>query len=328
MGEGPRLCVQRQHLIKGAAAGAHMHVMQFLHEEGCAWDSDVCAAAARYGHLTTLKWLHDQGCPWDPVYITDYAAASGSIEMLLYLQQQGLQFDEDTMSGAAGQGHLAVCQFLAGEGCTWSEYAAECAASSGHLSTLRWLHESGCPWESTTICAEAACSGILELLQYVMQQGGILSGEVMNAAEGRGYLSMCAFLHTEQCPWDTSTCKTAAEGGYVDTLRWLHEQGCPWDLHEIRAAAAMSGQIAVLTYLQDIEPAASAAELTELLTKAGAFSQLAADNGARYNGQFAAAKWLRQQGAEWPAVLKWGTLQWAGRVLQWARDEGCKSPTS
>eukprot|EP00953_Heterococcus_sp_UTEX-ZZ885_P017511 9799-Heterococcus_DN1.PRE.1 len=44
--------------------------------------------------------------------------------------------------------------------------------------------------------------------------------------------------------------------------------------------------------------------------------------------RLAAAKWLRQQGAEWPAVLKYESRAWNTDVVQWARDEGCTSPTT
>jgi hypothetical protein len=41
-------------------------------------------------------------------------------------------------------------------------------------------------------------------------------------------------------------------------------------------------------------------------------------NAAGANSKLAAAKWLRQQGAEWPAVINW-----CGCSLDWAGSEGC-----
>jgi hypothetical protein len=66
--------------------------------------------------------------------------------------------------------------------------------------------------------------------------------------------------------------------------------------------------------MQSKQPAASAAQLTDLLNVAGAYNQLTI------------ARWLRRQGAEWPAVLGHDDLPWRTDVLQWARDEGCASP--
>jgi hypothetical protein len=51
-------------------------------------------------------------------------------------------------------------------------------------------------------------------------------------------------------------------------------------------------------------------------------------NAAGSHGHLAAAQWLRQQGAAWPAVLRVNRdYWWSGAVLAWARAEGCTSPT-
>ena len=54
--------------------------------------------------------------------------------------------------------------------------------------------------------------------------------------------------------------------------------------------------------------------LTVMLYEAGRFNQLAA------------AKWLREQGAEWPTVYKKG--RWSGVLLEWAIAEGFEPPTN
>jgi hypothetical protein len=90
--------------------------------------------------------------------------------------------------------------------------------------------------------------------------------------------------------------------------------------------AAFGGSVAVLQYLleqqqqqqQQQQRAPSAQQLTLMLNAAGA------------NDQLAAARLLRDRGAEWPAVLKLrigGTNKhWAGTTLEWARQQGCRSP--
>jgi hypothetical protein len=53
------------------------------------------------------------------------------------------------------------------------------------------------------------------------------------------------------------------------------------------------------------------------------------DNQNLVNRSFALAgcKWLRQHGAEWPAVLQNGSgTQWLDAAVQWARSEGCTAP--
>ena len=42
-----------------------MPALQYLHENGCPWDSNTCLYAADNGDLPVLKYLHENGCPWD-----------------------------------------------------------------------------------------------------------------------------------------------------------------------------------------------------------------------------------------------------------------------
>jgi Ankyrin repeats (3 copies) len=219
------------------------------------------------------------------------------------------------MAGAAETGHLAVCQFLVAEQCQCDAEAFEQAAALGHTEIVRFLHESGHSWDHTTICMRAAQSGSIELLQFLKPQGCVFTAEIISTAAALGHLQTCQFLRAEQCPWDDSTCRCAAQNGHVDVLRWLHEQGCPWNVEAVRMVAASTGQVCVIMYMAGVEPAASAAQLTGLMQCAAA------------NHSLPVAKWLRQQGAEWPAVLKFGSLPWSADALQWARDEGCTSPT-
>jgi hypothetical protein len=296
-----------------AAACAHQHVLQFLRDEGCEWNWAACSAAARHGHLAILKWLHEQGCPWKQKQICCDAAESGSMEILLYLRDQGCEYNAHTLTGAAAQGHLALCEYLVAEQCPSNTMACDHAADGGYLEIVRFLHESGCPWSEQSICNAAAGRGSIEMLQYLLQKDCFLSERVMSAAAQRGHLHMCQYLYAEQCPWDTMACHSAACFGQLSTLRWLREHGCPCEVPAMRAAAAFFGYLPVLEYLAGVEPAASTAQLTEMLNDAGMYNWLSI------------AQWLRQQGAEWPAVLGLGHA-WKGKALQWARDEGCTSP--
>jgi Ankyrin repeats (many copies) len=141
----------------------------------------------------------------------------------------------------------------------------------------------------------------------------------MRVAADRGYLQLCKYLRAEGCAWDTMVCFMAAEKCHLDTLHWLHESGCPWNYRPICREAAVQGHIDVLTYMQQQPESAQwwrAAFLTEMLQHAGR------------NNQLAAAKWLRERGAQWPDCLRlYSTSRsWSGDVLAWARAEGCTAP--
>jgi hypothetical protein len=124
---------------------------------------------------------------------------------------------------------------------------------------------------------------------------------------------MCAFLHAEHCPWNTTTCALAASNGHCSTLRWLREHGCPWLAASIALAAAEGGSVDVMAYLQQQGIVRKGGLLTQMLNVAGAYNQLAA------------AEWLRALGAEWPVPLCWDR-QRSADTLQWIRAEGCTTP--
>ena len=56
-----------------AAANGHLPALQYLHENGCPWNSGHVLLRSRCGHLPALKYLHENGCPWD--WDTCYYAA-------------------------------------------------------------------------------------------------------------------------------------------------------------------------------------------------------------------------------------------------------------
>ncbi len=50
---------------KHAAANGYIHVQKWAHENGCPWNADTCAEAARCDRLAVLKWARAHDCPWD-----------------------------------------------------------------------------------------------------------------------------------------------------------------------------------------------------------------------------------------------------------------------
>ena len=40
-------------------------MLQYMHENGCPWDSNTCTAAAKANSLRCLQYAHEHGCAWD-----------------------------------------------------------------------------------------------------------------------------------------------------------------------------------------------------------------------------------------------------------------------
>jgi hypothetical protein len=247
-----------------------------------------------------------------------YAAGRyGTWATLVAARKLGMAFTDYTMFGAAECNQLPVLQLLHAQGCPWDADVADAAARRGAYEMLRWLREHGCEWNPEGILDAAATSGNIKLAAWVIRQPGVVRDDelAMAAAGAWGHTSMCAYLHAEGCLWSHMVCLMAAIRGHAETLQWLLEHGCPVHADLVCSKAAESGSVKVMLYLQQRGFLSTPAVLTNMLNAAGAHNKLAA------------AQWLRQQGAEWPLVLKHWSTSWSGDTPVWARAQGCTSPT-
>jgi hypothetical protein len=216
-----------------------------------------------------------------------------------------------------------VLQYLLDEGCPWHLEMCDQAAEAGDLQQLQWLYEHGGVLNSTT--AERAAEGgsvrILEWLQQ-QQQGVQFSIVLMLKAAESDNLQLCKWLHAAECPMDEYAYYHAAERCNLELLDWLFDIGCPYNVEDLcyfAMCSVDSKTIPVLQWLQQHNIFDSAATLTLALNYAGAG-----------NTNLAATQWLRQQGAECPAVLcsehQANPVPWRDDTLEWARAEGCTAP--
>jgi hypothetical protein len=127
----------------------------------------------------------------------------------------------------------------------------ECAAKNGHISMIKWtigiakFHFDRYWWKHrTSICAAAAKSGKLEVLQWLHVEGFAWSATTCAAAASTGNLQMLKFARDHGCAWDTATFCNAASNGSVAILNYAHENQCPWsDL--VCTSAIRSSQLEV-----------------------------------------------------------------------------------
>jgi hypothetical protein len=200
---------------------------------------------------------------------------------------------------AACSGSVDMLVWLADLACTFTQHASEGAARAGHVHVVEWLRTHEHPWDGSALCDIAATTGNVQMLQYLKEHAAF-SSDTLAAAAGAGQVHVCEFLLSERCPSNHRACASAAAFGHCSTLRWLREHGYPWISGPMYRLAALSGRVDVLAYVLESEPLScaypGAAQLTQLLNAVGAFHHLAA------------AKWLRQHGAEWPAVLHYNQM--------------------
>jgi hypothetical protein len=86
----------------------------------------------------TVPYLDTSAC--------DQAAATGQLELLQQLYQQGAPWCADTSRVAATAGHLTIIQYLHEHGCPWDEDACYGAEKGDHMNVLQYMSTHEHPW--------------------------------------------------------------------------------------------------------------------------------------------------------------------------------------
>jgi hypothetical protein len=217
-----------------AARSGNISMLNWLRtEEVCEFDHYTCIGAAEGGHLAALKYLRSEGCVWNAEYIACDAAVGGSIEVVEWLRQQpGIHMNADVMAAAAGTGRVAMCQYLRSVGCEWNASVCNAAAAYGEVNMLRWLRERGCPCDVGEVCTTAARFGVSRIFDYVLEQGDVLSAELLtealNCAGVHSHLQSAQWLRAHGAQWpavlgDDDDYPTQWSG---ESLAWARAQGC------------------------------------------------------------------------------------------------------
>jgi hypothetical protein len=293
-----------------AGRRASIEILTLAHDYGMPYSHQVMVGAIESGSINTLQWSHNkQGCAITAV-LSCFAAASGHIYVLNWLLPfPECVFDSMTSLNAARGGHLHVPKYLSAKGCAMDVKSCAAAARLGALDLLKWFDEVGINWNHQGVFTAAATSGSIELILWLTETGAVFDVEAMIAAAEYGYLNICKHLHAQGCYWDSRVTNAAKT---LEILKWLHENGCPWDVD----------MMLLMTFDEHIrkyviaESGTSVSKLSELLNIAGI--EMNSYIGAR----------LRAEGAKWPNILKYGQTVWKPEMIEWARSQGCVSPTS
>ncbi|KAG5176013.1 hypothetical protein JKP88DRAFT_336834 [Tribonema minus] len=108
----------------GAAAGGHVALLRWAHEQRLYWTASACNAAALGGHLEALKYARANGCNWS-FQTFGFAARGGHIAVLRWMHAQGLKWGHHATGEAAKHGQVAAWKWLVRHGCPWHGYSFE-----------------------------------------------------------------------------------------------------------------------------------------------------------------------------------------------------------
>jgi hypothetical protein len=140
-------CPWDTRVFNAAAARGDIALCAYLRSEQCPWTEKTCDKAILKGHVSTLSWLREHGCPWNLGMSHLYAAQGGSIDMMVYVQQQRVVFTAQMLTHmlkiAGVHNKLAAAKWLRHEGAAWpNELSYWRQPWSGDV--LEWARAEGC----------------------------------------------------------------------------------------------------------------------------------------------------------------------------------------
>jgi hypothetical protein len=259
-------------------------------------------AAGRFADKRTLLWAKRNGLPWT-ADICEGAAIEGRTDMLLWLHEE--------------------------QGCPWEELRIfKAAFNSSDTATLDWLCKTDAELERFQTAlqeeddgwwAEPSLNRSVHALAWLQQHEmlTIAAARRLNIAAALAGQTACVKYLYRIHPSCRVSAHYAAKSGNVDLVKFMIDSGSTV-VADADYMAVCSGSVDMLIYLQSIGHCDwDQHALNQHLRLAGA------------DGHVEVAKWLREQGAEWPDKLwRYGdhpqeTYCWLLPTLQYAVENGC-----
>ena len=296
------------------------------------FSADVLGGAARSGHLTKLQWLVEEQDLGLHTCVAREAAKGGSVEMMQWLQAEGVSMTAAVMYNAAIDNQIAIVPYLRSVGTPWSQGLPSDVAESGHFEMLKMIMDMGCPvgpGEPAGMgqLAYFACqSNSFDISEWLVIEHDVVLADTdaVSGAAYHGHLSLMRWLIDQHgCDVTADVCHHAilhaVNTGSLDTVGWLlqrHSLLLSPDLHSTAFGyfvGNIPNHMKVMRWLREVADCPWAAaelaiaaivwgdleSLKYIHQHGGPFNaeQLHAQLQRAYHCQ-ELAEWLRAQGAE------------------------------
>lgn len=306
---------KQMHIINNAANGGHLHVLQWLKNEGYIWNSQTFCNAARGGHLHILKMLKDDNCPYDS-WTFAFAAERGDIKILEWLKEINCPMPENILRYASQAGRLDALKWLIENNSPKDENASICeAAYGGHLEVIKFMLNNkyvkmdrldGNQLANLGLCAIKG--GNRNVIDYVYKIGAIFPSESYCYAIQHNNFELVKMLRNQNIPWYITTYSFAIEYSNLEIMNWLRDNGCPWCPFALQCAINI-GDLDKLSWIIHngfdttciFNYAIQNSDIDTLkwVKKAGyTYDEHSCTRAAKF-GHYAVLKWLRKKGAPW-----------------------------
>jgi hypothetical protein len=241
-------------LLKKAAKGGHIHVLEWVMEkigwnfENVCDSNDIFDCGIISGNLKVVKWLKEHGCNSEDC--EKEAAMSGNIEIFQlvtknyknhewnkivgYRKMDGIKTNitksEECIIGAAKNGHLHMIGFIMDNGgsCHDTNELYIKATEGGHIHIIEWAIKKGYKCNYNILIEESSKFGHLDIIKLLLKNGG----------EGK-FCSIDKFY------------VNAASGGYLEIIKWGIENGYKCCFDDVLVRATLKGHLNIIKWLKE-----------------------------------------------------------------------------
>lgn len=326
--------------IEGAAAQlmAQMEMLEYLadNECPCSEEAFMVALDQRPCFLDILELLCSLRCPYTE-FVTNAAIWNNQLEALEFLHRKGCPLSVDCGRLAASKGHVEIMVFLREADIQWDQAVYEEAVAMNQQAVVELLVEHQFPVD----CETPARLHNLGILTYVHERCGTPFGPdiVTSATLGRSAgaevvagqspaLDIIKYLHEKGCSWSVSAMNNAVRNNSLETVQYLHQNGCPWDEGTTQIAETYNNA-PILKYLSSNKCPGSKPIVNlpdEIFSHICMYLGPETITIAVQEKDFNMVKWLRVHGAPWNEMTCVAAATTGQHdVLTYLLDNGCPS---
>jgi len=207
-----------------------------------------------------IKYLVEKGAEIGDLAKT--AAINKNIDLMKYLIDKGADIEGTTVDDLAYWGDLSLMKYLIDEKkVKFTDRILTQAAGSGNLELVKYLIKKVAKIESDTV-RYAADSGNFELVKYLVDEGGEIDEHAVSRAAKSGNQELVEYLVDRHGQIDDKALDNASKSGNLELVKYLVQKGAKID-KEIKPtsvfsidpvnSAIRSGNAELVEYLVDTE---------------------------------------------------------------------------
>ncbi|GFH53325.1 hypothetical protein CTEN210_09801 [Chaetoceros tenuissimus] len=220
------------HFINAAAESGNIELVKYLRSEDISWNESTFGAAVSSGNIAILQYLIENDCPHDDQRICANAVeihdCEKALEVLHWLHNQNISWDENTCITSARIGNLKALKFARSKGCPWDKNCLIKAIKNHHYEVVEYCLQNRCSMGNSDIC------------HYAMDYNN----------DHDQALRILKLLRKFSAPWGEHTCSMAASTGNFHALKWAVSNGCAINRQDCASDAAWHGKIEALKWIK------------------------------------------------------------------------------